>query len=61
MRKGLPGYLGSGAAKSFFRRRIHLRHTQMLVELDDRVHGAADQAAELLLALAHLRLGAQTA
>jgi hypothetical protein len=33
----------------------------MLVELDDTVHGAANQAAELVLALAHLRLSAQTA
>jgi hypothetical protein len=33
----------------------------MLIDLDDRVHCAADQTAELLLALAHLRLDAQPA
>ena len=33
----------------------------MLIELDDRVHGAVDQAAKLLFAVAHLRFGAQTA
>ena len=33
----------------------------MAIELDDGVHGIADQPAEFLFALAHLRLGAQTA
>ena len=37
---------------------IHLRYRQMAIKLDDRVHGAADQAAELLLPLAHLGFGA---
>ena len=61
MSKGPAGGLGGGAAEDFFRRRIHLRHLQMLVDLDDGVHRAADEPPEFLLALAHLRFDAQPA
>lgn len=40
-------------------RRIGVRHAQLLVELDDGVHGTVHEARQLLLALAHTRLGAQ--
>ena len=41
--KDCTGHLASRQAEHFFRRRIHLRHSEMLIDLDDRVHRAADQ------------------
>ena len=49
----------AAAPKQLLGRGVHARDAQRLVELDDRVHRAVDEARELLLALAHLGLGAQ--
>jgi hypothetical protein len=50
---------GDTLAEELLGGRVRRRHVERVVELDDRVHRAADQAAELLLALAHLGLGTQ--
>src|SRR5262245_60458953 len=61
MSKRLSGQRRGRSAKNFLCCGIHLIDLEMPVEFDDRVHRAADQTAKLLLALAHLRFGAQSA
>ena len=60
MAEVLSNDLAENAAKRFFSRWIHSRHFEMLVQLDDRIHGAVNQPAEFFLALVHLGLSSET-
>jgi hypothetical protein len=45
--------------KGLLRSGIHPGHLQVLIEFDDGIHGAVEQPAQFLFALANLLLSAQ--
>ena len=52
--KSCPTISCDRAAEHFFGRRIDSGHVEILVQLNDRVHGAVNQPAEFFFAFAHL-------
>ena len=55
----LTGHLLRSTAERFFRGRVHADDMELIIQLDDGIHGTAEKSPDFFFPLAHLRFRPQ--